>query len=111
MKQKVHSLIDKVYSRQNLELAWKQVRQNGGCAGIDGITIRQFEERQDFYLDVLHRKLRDGTYRPEPVKRVEIPKSDAGTRKLGIPTMRSYYTSFNESLESELASGFYNHQK
>jgi RNA-directed DNA polymerase len=87
MKQKVHSLIDKVYSRQNLELAWKQVRQNGGCAGIDGITIRQFEERQDFYLEVLHRKLRDGTYRPKPVKRVEIPKSDAATRKLGIPAI------------------------
>jgi group II intron reverse transcriptase/maturase len=87
MKQKVHSLIDKVYSRQNLALAWKQVKQNGGCAGVDGMTICQFEERQEFYLDVLHCKLRTGTHRPKPVKRVEIPKSNAGTRKLGIPAI------------------------
>jgi RNA-directed DNA polymerase len=86
-KQKVHSLIDKVYSRKNLELAWEKVKKNRGSAGIDDVTIAQFEARKEDYLDLLHRKLRDGTYRPKPVKRVEIPKADGGVRKLGIPAV------------------------
>ena len=51
------------------------------------VTIAQFEARKEYYLDLLHRKLRDGTYQPKPVKRVEIPKSEGGVRKLGIPTV------------------------
>ena len=86
-KQKVHSLIDKVFSRKNLELAWAKVKKNRGSAGIDDVTIAAFEERQEYYLDLLHRKLRDGTYQPKPVKRVEIAKSDGGIRKLGIPAV------------------------
>jgi RNA-directed DNA polymerase len=86
-KRKVHSLIDKVFSRQNLELAWSKVKKNRGSAGIDNVTITMFELRKSYYLDLLHRKLRDGTYRPHPVKRVEIEKSDGGVRKLGIPTV------------------------
>jgi len=60
-KKKVHSLIDKVYSRQNLELAWSRVKKNRGSAGIDNVTIAAFELRKSYYLDLLHRKLRDGT--------------------------------------------------
>jgi RNA-directed DNA polymerase len=86
-KQKVHSLIDKVFSRKNLELAWEKVKKNRGSAGIDDVTIAQFEVRKEDYLELLHRKLRDGTYRPKPVKRVEIPKADGGVRKLGIPAV------------------------
>jgi group II intron reverse transcriptase/maturase len=86
-KQKVHSLIDKVYSRKNLELAWEKVKKNRGSAGIDDVTIAAFEERKEDYLDLLHRKLRDGTYHPKPVKRAEIAKSDGGIRKLGIPAV------------------------
>jgi group II intron reverse transcriptase/maturase len=86
-KRKVHSLIDKVYSRKNLELAWKKVKQNRGSAGIDEVTISKFEERKHYYLELLHRKLRDGSYRPKPVKRVEVPKPDGGIRKLGIPAV------------------------
>jgi RNA-directed DNA polymerase len=86
-KKKVHSLIDKVFSRKNLELAWEKVKKNRGSAGIDEVTIAQFEARQEYYLDLLHRKLRDGTYQPQPVKRVEIPKPDGGVRKLGIPAV------------------------
>lgn len=86
-KKKVHSLIDKVYSRKNLERAWEKVKKNRGSAGIDDVTIADFETRKGYYLDLLHRKLRDGTYRPQPVKRVAIPKPDGGVRKLGIPTV------------------------
>lgn len=87
MKRKVHSLIDKVYSRKNLELAWEKVKKNRGSAGVDDVTIAQFEARKDHNLEVLHRKLREGTYQPKPVKRVEIGKSDGGKRKLGIPAI------------------------
>ncbi len=92
-KRKVHSLIDKVYSRKNLDLAWEKVKQNRGSAGIDEVTITEFEANKEIYLDLLHRKLREGTYRPKPVKRVEIAKSGGGVRKLGIPMVPSYCTS------------------
>jgi retron-type reverse transcriptase len=86
-KKKDHSLIDKVYSRTNLALAWEKVEQNHGSAGIDEVTITEFEANKEGYLELLHRKLRDGTYQPQPVKRVEIPKSGGGGRKLGIPAI------------------------
>jgi RNA-directed DNA polymerase len=86
-KQKVHAWIAKVFSRKNLELAWEKVKQNRGSAGSDDVTSAQFEVRKEDYRELLHRKRRDGTYRPKPVKRVEIPKADGGVRKLGIPAV------------------------
>ena len=86
-KRKGHSRIDKVVSRKNLELAWEKVKKNRGSAGIDDGTSTQCEARKEEYLDLLHQKLRDGTYRPKPVKRVESPKADGGVRKLGIPAV------------------------
>jgi RNA-directed DNA polymerase len=86
-KKKVHSLIDKVYSRTNLAQAWEKVKRNHGSAGIDAVTITEFEANKEVYLELLHRKLRDGTYQPKPVKRVEIAKSGGGVRKLGIPAV------------------------
>jgi RNA-directed DNA polymerase len=62
------------------------VKKNHGSAGIDAVTIEKFALRKAYYLDLVHHKLRDGTYHPHPVKRVEIAKSDGGVRKLGIPT-------------------------
>ena len=84
---KVHSRIAKVFSRKNLELAWEKVKKNRGRAGIEEVTIAQFEARQEFYVDLLHHKLREGTYRPQPVQRVEIPTSEGGVRTLGIPAV------------------------
>jgi RNA-directed DNA polymerase len=63
------------------------VKQNRGSAGIDEVTITEFEASKEFYLELLHRKLREGTYRPKPVKRVEIGKSGGGVRTLGIPAV------------------------
>jgi RNA-directed DNA polymerase len=85
---KAHSLIGQVYDRRNLRRAWERVKKNKGAGGVDGVTIARFEEDRDRYLDVLHRQLKDGRYRPRPVKRVEIDKP--GTikkRPLGIPTI------------------------
>jgi RNA-directed DNA polymerase len=88
-KQKVHSLVDKVYSRKNLTLAWERVRANHGAGGADGVTIGEFEANLDANLERLHRELREDTYQPQPVRRLEIPKRGAPgkTRPLGIPTV------------------------
>lgn len=63
------------------------MKQNHGSAGIDAVTITEFEANKEFYLERLHRQLRDGTYQPQPVKRVEIAKAEGGVRKLGIPAI------------------------
>jgi RNA-directed DNA polymerase len=88
-KQKVHSLVDKVYSRKNLKLAWERVRANQGAGGTDGVTIGEFEAELDANLERLHRELRERTYRPQAVRRLEIPKRGAPgkTRPLGIPSV------------------------
>jgi RNA-directed DNA polymerase len=82
------SLIDKVYRRQTLEAAWEQVRRNGGAAGVDGQSLRRFEARASVYLDELSEQLQRGGYRPQAVRRVEIPKAGNKTRPLGIPTVK-----------------------
>ena len=88
-KQKVHSLVDKVYSRKNLTLAWERVRANQGASGADRVTIGDFEAALDENLERLHRELRDETYQPQAVRRLEIPKrgSPGKTRALGIPSV------------------------
>lgn len=85
---KWHSLIDKVYALPNLQAAWERVRKNRGAAGVDGVTIRYFEKQPEAHILALHGDLKNKTYRPKPVRRVEIPKSGGGTRPLGIPTVR-----------------------
>jgi retron-type reverse transcriptase len=84
-------LVDKVYSRKNLKLAWERVRVNQGASGADKVTIEEFETRLDENLERLHQELRENTYRPQAVRRLEIPKRGAPgkTRPLGIPTHRA----------------------
>jgi RNA-directed DNA polymerase len=67
-------------------LAWERVMKNKGARGVDGVTIARFDENLEHYLDVLHRQLKDGRYRPRPVKRVEIDKPGTSKKRpLGIP--------------------------
>jgi RNA-directed DNA polymerase len=82
------SLIDKVYRPSTLDAAWTRVLRNKGAAGVDGQSIERFEAQADRYLAELHEQLKNGSYRPAPVKRVEIPKADGKTRPLGIPTVK-----------------------
>ena len=88
-KRKVHSLVDKVYKRKNLEVAWEKVKRNRGAGGVDGEDLVAFEASLDANLDRLHRELRDGTYVPQPVLQHLIPKAGqpGKFRRLGIPTV------------------------
>jgi RNA-directed DNA polymerase len=81
-------LIDKVYAPKTLELAWQKVKANKGAAGVDGQSVKAFEANAAKYLGELGQEIRENRYRPQPVKRVEIPKSDGKKRPLGIPTVK-----------------------
>jgi RNA-directed DNA polymerase len=83
-----YSLYDKVYAPATLSAAWKKVRSNGGAAGVDGQSLARFAAGSEKYLAELHVALREGSYRPQPIRRVEIPKGDRGVRPLGIPTVK-----------------------
>ena len=82
------SLWDKVYRPQTLRLAWLQVKSKKGSAGIDKVSIARFERKADSYLEELAQALETGTYQPEAVKRVYIPKGNGQTRPLGIPAVK-----------------------
>jgi RNA-directed DNA polymerase len=83
-----YSLMDKVFAPDTLDAAWERVSANKGAAGVDGQSIKRFEGRAELYLTELSTALRNGSYRPQPIRRVEIPKGDGRTRPLGIPTVK-----------------------
>lgn len=83
------SLIDKVYSERCLLAAAYQVEANEGAAGVDHVSVKAFGDRRETEVDKLADQLRHGTYRPQSVRRVHIPKPGTkDTRPLGIPTVR-----------------------
>jgi RNA-directed DNA polymerase len=83
-----YSLIDKVCAPATLQAAWTKVRANRGAAGVDGQSVERFAVQAELYLSELASALRDGSYRPQPIRRVEIPKGDGRTRPLGIPAVK-----------------------
>jgi RNA-directed DNA polymerase len=83
------SLIDKVYELRNLKSAYEQVRRNKGSAGVDHETIEQFTEHLEENLEDLSKRLREGSYHPQAIRRVWIPKPGGQEKRpLGIPTVR-----------------------
>jgi len=80
------SLMEEVCERENLWKALKRVQANKGAPGVDGMTVRQLPKYLKRHWPKTRKQLLAGTYQPQPVKRVEIPKPDGGVRKLGIPT-------------------------
>lgn len=88
-ERKAHSLIDKVYKRKNLEIAWEKVRANAGAGGVDGESIKAFESRWQERLDQLHEELKAERYCPQAVREQGIPKRDdpEQQRMLGIPSI------------------------
>ena len=84
-----YALYDKVYRRDILEWALVRCRNNRGKPGVDGQSFADIETyRRDQWLDELTEELRNGTYRPRPVRRVFIPKGDGKLRPLGIPCIK-----------------------
>src|ERR1700756_2089333 len=77
-------LMEEVCERENLKEALRRVKANKGSAGVDGMTIDGITDYLKQHWPAIRGQLLNGTYKPQPVRRVEIPKPDGGVRKLGI---------------------------
>jgi RNA-directed DNA polymerase len=86
---KVHSLVDKIYKKKNLEIAWEKARRNKGCGGIDGQSVEEFERDAQKHLEQLHDALWTRKYCSRSVLQCLIPKAGQAEkfRSLGIPTI------------------------
>ena len=80
-------LMEEVCGRENCKQALARIKANQGSAGVDGMTVHELPEFLKQHWPAIREQLLSGTYKPQPVKRVEIPKPDGGVRKLGIPTV------------------------
>ena len=80
-------LMEEVCGRENCKQALRRVKANKGSAGVDGMTVQQLPEYLKQHWPAIREQLLSGTYKPQPVRRVEIPKPDGGVRQLGIPTV------------------------
>lgn len=85
---KFFQLIDKIYDMDNLKDAWKKVKSNKGCAGIDKQSINDFMKQSEQHLREIQRTVKNGIYEATPVLRKFIPKGDGKLRSLGIPTVK-----------------------
>lgn len=105
------SLMDKVYATASLNAAWQQVQKNKGSHGVDGMSIERFAAKEEQYLLELQQTLKEGSYRPLPVKRVFIPKAGGGQRPLGIPAVkdRIVQTALKMVIEPIFENEFVNH--
>ncbi len=80
-------MLEKILSDENIRLAQKRVYTNKGAGGVDGVTTDELEEYMKENWSSIKEQIRNRTYKPQPVLRVEIPKANGGVRKLGIPTV------------------------
>ena len=80
-------MLERILNRANLLCAWKRVAANGGAAGVDGLTIDDFPSWLRDHWSEVKASILDGSYKPSPVRRHEIPKRSGGKRPLGIPTV------------------------
>lgn len=106
------SLIDKVYKRGNLWSSWSNVASNKGAAGVDHVTVKQYERHVEKHIEHLAEELKTGTYRPKAIRRCYIPKpGSAQGRPLGIPTVqdRVVQGALRHVLEPIFEKGFHEH--
>ncbi len=80
-------MLEKILSDENIKGAYKRVYANKGAGGVDGVTVEELEEYLKANWNSIKQQIRERTYKPQPVLRVEIPKPNGGVRKLGIPTV------------------------
>src|ERR1700738_4930688 len=84
-----HALYDKVYRKDVLAYAYERCQANGGAAGVDNQTFENIEAYgRERWLDELAQELKSRTYKPQPVRRVYIPKPDGKQRPLGVPAIK-----------------------
>jgi RNA-directed DNA polymerase len=104
-------LMEEVCGRENCKQALKRVKANKGSAGVDGMTVQQLPAFLKQHWPAIREQLLNGTYKPQPVRRVEIPKPDGGVRKLGIPTVldRFIQQAVMQVLQSKWDRTFSNH--
>lgn len=88
-ERRFHALYDKIYRKDVLKRAWKEVKENNGSGGIDNIRIEEVEEfGENSIIAEIGKELMNNEYTPKPVKRIYIPKKDGSKRALGIPTIK-----------------------
>src|SRR5580658_8047737 len=80
-------MMEEIVERENLKVALRRVKANKGASGVDGMTVGGISDYLKQHWPAIREQLLSGTYKPKPVRRVEIPKPDGGVRKLGIPTV------------------------
>jgi len=85
---KYYSLIDKIYNKNNILEAFKRVKKNKGAPGVDGETVEYFQSLLGDKINEIHSELKEGIYKPSPVRRTYIEKDDGTQRPLGIPTVK-----------------------
>lgn len=104
-------LMEVVLRRENLMKALKRVKANKGSPGVDGMSVKELDAHLKTHWDGLRASMLRGTYEPQPVKRVEIPKAGGGVRKLGIPTVldRFIQQALMQVLQADWDELFSNH--
>lgn len=80
-------LLEKILSNNNMNGAYKRVCANKGAGGVDGVTVDELKDYIKENWNSIREQIRQRKYKPQPVRRVEIPKPNGGVRKLGIPTV------------------------
>jgi RNA-directed DNA polymerase len=110
IKPALDNLMGRILERNNVQRAWTRVKSNRGAAGIDGMTIGDFPDYAKAHWAEIRTSLEDGTYQPQPVRQVVIPKPRGGERKLGIPCVvdRVIQQAILQVLSPIFESGFSN---
>ena len=110
-KVNTQNLLEKILERENLNLAYRRVVKNGGSHGVDGMQVNELLPYLKQNGSALLTAIREGKYRPHPVRRVEIPKPDGGIRLLGIPTVvdRMIQQAIQQVLDAIFDKEFSNH--
>ena len=105
------SLMEQILSNENLNAAYLQVVRNRGAAGVDGMEYTELQEHLSENGEIIKEQLRTRKYKPQPVRRVEIPKVDGGMRKLGVPTVtdRFIQQAIAQALTPIFEEQFHNH--
>ena len=103
MLNKDDTLLEELISDENLKLAKQKVKKNKGTSGVDGMEVKELDEYLSKHLEEIKEQIRNKKYKPKPVKRVEIPKTDGGVRK-----REAWMLAISQKAYARCASSFLN---